>query len=136
MPPVEKAVLAFLYCMGLVLVMDIVTVRGPRWGRSYESFSSDTSIVSRLGQAYLEGLQNNTGTSIMVLGTAKHYLGVGAMDWGSSTNKNFFIDQGVTTINEATLRAVHLPPFKAAIDGGALSVMVGLNTWQGQKLSA
>lgn len=111
-------------------------VQDTRWGRSYESFSADTDIVNRLGQAYLEGLQNNTGTSTMVLGTAKHYLGLGAMDWNSSTNKDFFIDQGVTTINEEALRTVHLSPFQAVIDSGALSVMVGLNTWQSQKLSA
>ena len=111
-------------------------VQDHRWGRSYESFGADTENVSRLGQAYLEGLQDGPSMNITVLGTAKHYLGVGAMAWGSSTNKDFFIDQGATTIDEATLRAVHLQPFQAAIKSGAMSVMVGLNSWQGQKIAA
>ena len=111
-------------------------VKDSRWGRTYETFGSDTDTVTKLGQAYLKGLESSTSTPIAVIGTTKHYLGVGAMMWGSSTNKDFFIDQGVTTVNEATLRAVHLPPFQTAINNGVMSVMVGLNTWQGQKLAA
>ncbi|MDD2807858.1 MAG: glycoside hydrolase family 3 protein [Patescibacteria group bacterium] len=111
-------------------------VQDPRWGRTYESFGSNTKSVSQLGEAYIKGLQNSSSTNITVLGTVKHYLGVGAMVWGSSTNKNFFIDQGTTTIDEMTLRTVHLPPFQAAINSGAMSVMVGLNSWQGQKMAA
>ena len=106
--------------------LDVVT--DIRWGRTYESFGSDPNTVTELGKAYVEGLG--------VLATAKHYLGNGAMEWGSSQNISFAIDQGVTKIDEKTLRSVHLPPFKAAIEGGAKSVMVGLNTWEGQKISA
>jgi beta-glucosidase len=51
------------------------------------------------------------------------------MDWDSSLNKNFKIDQGVTVADETLLSEVYLPPFKAAVDAGALSVMAGLNTW-------
>ena len=99
-----------------------------RWGRTYESFGSDPNTVAELGKAYVEGLG--------VLATAKHYLGNGSMEWGSSNNINFAIDQGVTRIDEETLRSIHLPPFKAAVEDGAKSVMAGLNTWQGQKMSA
>jgi beta-glucosidase len=56
------------------------------------------------------------------------------MGWGTSLNKNFKIDQGVTVADEKTLRTVYLPPFKAAVDAGALSVMVGLNTWGDKRM--
>jgi beta-glucosidase len=103
-----------------------------RWGRVYESFGSDTATVSALGAAYMEGVSAG-GT---VIGTAKHFMGAGGMRWGTSSNKEFKIDQGTTEEDEATLRRVHLPPFKAAIDAGGASIMVGLNSWNGMKLSA
>jgi beta-glucosidase len=104
-----------------------------RWGRVYESFSSDTATVAELGRAYLEGIGDADDAAI---GTAKHYMGAGGMRWGTSINKDYRIDQGATEEDEATLRRVHLPPFKAAVEAGATSVMVGLNSWNGVKLSA
>jgi beta-glucosidase len=103
-----------------------------RWGRIYETFSDDPELVAKLGTAYLEGLQAPTGATneqIHVLGTLKHFVGLGGMGWNTSLNKNFKIDQGVTRADEELLRSVYLLPFIAAIDGGALSIMVGLNTW-------
>lgn len=103
-----------------------------RWGRTYEAFSDDPALVAKLGVAYLEGLQTNVASEqagVFVLGTLKHYLGLGAMGWNTSLNTNFKIDQGVTMANETLLRTVYLPPFSEAVKAGALSVMVGLNTW-------
>ena len=102
-----------------------------RWGRTYETFGADTDSVNALSAAYLTGLQS-TG----VLGTAKHYLGTGAMAWGSSTNPDFQMDQGAIPIDEATLRAVHLPPFVNAIQAGVGSIMVSHAAWDGVELSA
>lgn len=108
-----------------------------RWGRTYEAFSDDPELVSKLGVAYLHGLQNppkeKTG-SVFVLATPKHYLGLGGMKWNTSLNKNFKIDQGVTSVDETLLRSVYLPPFAETVDAGALSVMVGLNTWGDKKM--
>jgi beta-glucosidase len=107
-----------------------------RWGRVYEAFSDNPEIVSKLGVAYLNGLQVSPHSeNIFVLATPKHYLGLGGMGWGTSLNQNFKIDQGVTPLDETLLRTVYLPPFKEAVDAGALSMMVGLNTW-GDKRSA
>lgn len=106
-----------------------------RWGRVYETFSDDPALVSQLGVAYLSGLQIPSNTRfahderIAVLATTKHYLGLGGMQWGTSLNDAFTIDQGVTVADDEALRAIYLPPFRAAIDAGALSIMVGLNTW-------
>jgi beta-glucosidase len=58
------------------------------------------------------------------------------MTWGTSGNPDFKIDQGVTNVDEATLRALHLPPFVAAIKAGASSVMVSHTTWNGIELAA
>ena len=46
------------------------------------------------------------------------------------------IHQGNTCIDEATLRAIHLPPYQAAIDAGALNVMASYSTWDGLKMHA
>lgn len=101
-----------------------------RWGRTYEAFSDDPKLVGELGVAYLKGLQTNEESDgVYVLATPKHYLGLGAMQWGTSLNENFRIDQGVTVANEALLRSRYLPPFVESVDAGALSIMIGLNTW-------
>jgi beta-glucosidase len=69
-----------------------------------------------------------------VLGTAKHYVGDGGTAWGSSTTGDYEIDQGVTEVDEATLRAVHLPPYAALIEAGAQNVMISYSSWGGMKM--
>lgn len=105
--------------------------RDIRWGRVYESFGSDASTVSVLSAAFIRGLQSE-----MIAASAKHFLGSGSMVWGSSTNANYSIDQGLVLQNEKALSEEYLPPFKAAVDAGVLSVMVGLGSYGDSKLSA
>jgi len=105
-----------------------------RWGRVYETFSDDPTLVSKLGVAYLQGLQSSPDDTIKVLATLKHFVGLGGMGWDTSLNKNFKIDQGVTAADETILNEVYLPPFVAAIDAGALSIMAGLNTWGDERM--
>lgn len=110
-----------------------------RWGRTYETFSDDPTLVSKLGSAYLRGLQENqaeAGGTIAVLATPKHYLGAGSMVWNTSSNENFKIDQGTTPPDEEKLRRDYLPPFAEAVGSGAMSVMAGLNTWGDTKIAA
>ncbi len=108
-----------------------------RWGRSYESYSEQTDIVSKLGAAYIEGLQGESlADPQTILATAKHFVGDGGTVWGTSTTDNYKIDQGVTEVDEATLRAVHLPPYEAAIEAGAESVMISYSSWGGMKMHA
>ena len=105
--------------------------RDIRWGRVYEAFSDDPKLVESLGVSYLEGLQTNPvldSDEIFILATPKHYLGLGSMGWNTSLNKNFKVDQGVTLEDKELLRSHYLPPFSAAVDAGALSIMVGLNS--------
>ncbi len=104
-----------------------------RWGRTYEGYSENTDVVSELGAACVKGLQ---GDKLEVLATAKHYIGDGGTGWGTSTTDNYMLDQGVTRGDEANLRTLYLPPYKAAIDAGAMSVMVSFSSFGGMKMSA
>jgi beta-glucosidase len=112
-----------------------------RWGRTYEGFSEDTDLVSRLGVAQLKGLQNEHGVPDLghrrtVLGSVKHFVGDGGTTWGSNTTNDWSIDQGVAEVDEATLRAVHLPPYIATIKAGARNIMVSLSSWGGLRMHA
>jgi beta-glucosidase len=114
-----------------------------RWGRTYENFSENTDLVTEMGIASLNGLQSVDGTPdlsnpLAVLGTPKAFLGDGGTTWGTTPdnywNHGFGLDQGDTRVDEATLRALYLPPYKAAVDAGALSIMVSYSSWNGIKM--
>jgi len=124
-----------------------------RWGRTYEGFSQDYQIVKQLATAYIQGLQGESvGDSLSVLATPKHYVGDGGTIWGSSDRLfpvpegvslleinapwEFKIDQGDARLDEATLRAVHLAPYSAAIEAGAQVIMASFSSWNGVKLHA
>jgi beta-glucosidase len=100
----------------------VCVARNDRWGRTYESFGENPTLVSQLSTV-VTGLQDGTPR---VLATAKHYVGDGGTTGG--------VDQGNTQLSEAELRAVHLPPFRAAIQRGVGSVMISFSSWNGQKL--
>ena len=107
-----------------------------RWGRTYEGYGERPDLVTPLAIAYLEGLQGSDladGTS--VLATPKHFIGDGGTTWGSSTTPGS-IDQGVTEVDEETLRAVHLPPYVEAINDGAASIMASFSSWNDTKVHA
>src|SRR3990167_3783816 len=101
-----------------------------RWGKTYETFGSDTANVAQLGLAYLEGIQDPSNGYYNVLANPKHFLGGGDMEYGTYRNKKFKVEEGNITIDEKTLRQVHLVPFQKAIAGGARVVMVGNASWQ------
>ena len=100
----------------------VAVARDPRWGRTYESFGEDTDLVSAMGVAYTNGLQSRGGP-FTVLANAKHYLGDGGTKDG--------INQGDTSGDEATLRALFLPPYQAAVNAGVGSIMASYSSWQG-----
>ena len=116
-----------------------------RWGRSFEGFSEETAPVTKFSTAFMQGLQDGENR---VLACIKHYVGDGATSWGTpltydwlggnfqAPGDDYKLDQGDSLVDEATLRAVHLPPYKAAIEAGALSVMVSFSSWQGLKMHA
>ncbi|WP_090941254.1 glycoside hydrolase family 3 N-terminal domain-containing protein [Nonomuraea jiangxiensis] len=91
--------------------------RDDRWGRAYESFGEDPALVTRMA-TIIDGLQQNG-----VLATAKHYVGDGGTAYGSSTNGDFTIDQGITRTSREELEAIHLAPFTEAVKRGVATVM-------------
>jgi beta-glucosidase len=102
----------------------LCVARNDRWGRTYESFGENPEIATSM-TTVITGLQDGPAP---VLATAKHYVGDGGTTGG--------VDQGDTQISEAELRAVHLPPFKAAVDRGVGSVMISFSSWNGLKMHA
>ncbi len=108
-----------------------------RWGRTYETYSENTALVSRLSNALIRGLQGQKlSDPNSVLATPKHFIGDGGTKWGTSKTENYMLDQGVTDVDEQTLRAIHLPPYVEAIKNGAKSIMVSFSSWGGMKMSA
>ncbi|MEU6219150.1 glycoside hydrolase family 3 N-terminal domain-containing protein [Streptomyces sp. NPDC047022] len=101
--------------------------RDERWGRSYESFGEDPALVQSM-ETVIQGLQGRSdgrdlSRNDKVLATAKHFVGDGGTEYGSSTTGSYTIDQGVTKVTRQQLEAVHIAPFRTAVDRGIGSVM-------------
>jgi beta-glucosidase len=108
----------------------VAVVQDLRWGRTYESFGENPELVSQLGVAYTLGLQAEG-----VAATAKHFIADGGTDFNA--NNGYPIDQGNVSVNEATIRDIHLPPYVALIDeADVLSVMVSFSSINGKKMHA
>ena len=108
-----------------------------RWGRTYEGYGEDPARVSQLASAFITGLQGpDLAATDAAAATAKHFLGDGGTAFGSSTTDGYLLDQGVTEVDEATLRAVHLPPYEAAIRAGARIVMASFSSTTTGKVHA
>jgi beta-glucosidase len=107
----------------------IAVPQDERWGRTYEGFGESPQLVSELGAAAVRGFQGpDMSYPAHVLASPKHFLADGGTKGGK--------DQGNAEIDEATLRAVHLPGYIAAIKAGAGNVMVSYSSWNGVKMHA
>lgn len=104
----------------------LCVARNDRWGRTYESFGERPDLVSSMA-TIITGLQGTSlAASGSVLATAKHFVGDGGTTGG--------VDQGNTQLSEADLRAIHLPPFQAAVQRGVGAVMISFSSWNGVKM--
>ncbi|MBT3254140.1 MAG: beta-glucosidase [Candidatus Marinimicrobia bacterium] len=111
----------------------VANSRDERWGRAYESYGEDPALLAALGQAQVEGYQGaSLSDADAIVACTKHYIGDGAPTW--TTGKNGKIDRGDAQISEDELRALHLPPYQAAIQGGTATIMASYNSWNGEKL--
>jgi len=107
----------------------VCVARDSRWGRTYESYGEDPGLAIEYAGPVVEGLQGeDLAASTSVLATAKHFVGDGGTGFGTSTTENYLLDQGVTALTEDELRAIHLGPFKAAVDAGVGSVMASFSS--------
>ena len=103
---------------------NIDVLRDPRWGRVGETFGEDPFMVGNMGAAMIQGFQQGdfTGTQ-KVIACAKHLLG-----GGESING---LNAAPADISLRTLREVHFPPYKKAIDAGVYSIMAAHNELNG-----
>ena len=103
--------------------------RDARWGRITEGAGEDPYLGSEMAAAYVRGYQ---GTRLdapdSLAATAKHFVGYGAAEGGR--------DYNTTEISEHTLRQIYLPPFRAAVDAGAATIMSAFNSLNGIPTSA
>ncbi|MFH0173091.1 glycoside hydrolase family 3 protein [Streptomyces cacaoi] len=105
----------------------LCVTRDERWGRSYEAYGEDPALVQAM-ETVIQGLQGRASGADLkdddkVLATAKHFVGDGGTAYGSSTTGSYTIDQGVTKVTRQELEAVHLAPFRTAVDRGVGTVM-------------
>ena len=96
--------------------------RDPRWGRVAEGYGEDTYLASVMGAATVRGYQGNDSI-VRMAACVKHFAGYSASEGGRDYNS--------TWIPEVQLRETYLPPFKAAIDAGSLSIMCTFNDLNG-----
>ena len=103
---------------------NIDILRDPRWGRVGETLGEDPFMVGNMGASMINGFQQDdfTGTQ-KVIACAKHLIG-----GGESING---LNAAPADISIRTLREVHLPPYKKAIDAGVYSVMAAHNELNG-----
>jgi beta-glucosidase len=103
---------------------NIDILRDPRWGRVGETLGEDPFMVGNMGAAMIHGFQQGdfTGTQ-KVIACAKHLIG-----GGESING---LNAAPADISMRTLREVHLPPYKKAIDAGLYSIMAAHNEING-----
>lgn len=91
----------------------------PRFPRQWESFGEDPYLIAELGKQMIHGYQgtdNNIGNPFKVAASIKHFLGYQVPISGK--------DRTPAIISDQALREYHLPPFKAAIDAGAKTIMI------------
>lgn len=120
-----------------------VTVpRDERWGRTYEGFSEDPSIVAELGEAAVRGLQgSNLSNPLSVLACAKHYMGDGGTTFGTGLmapqvpGGRYPLDRGDTRGDEQALRRIHMAGYLTAIKAGVGTIMPSYSSWNGELMS-
>lgn len=94
--------------------------RDPRWGRIAEGSGEDPHLGSVMGAARVKGFQGDDLLQFgSLLACAKHFAAYGGAEAGR--------DYNTVDMSERTLREVFLPPYKAAIDAGAWTLMSAFN---------
>jgi len=103
--------------------------RDPRWGRVSEGAGEDTWLGSQVARAMVKGYQGNDLANYNnVMACVKHFALYGAVEAGR--------DYNVVDMSEHKMFETYLPPYKAAIDAGAASVMSSFNEINGVPATA
>ena len=92
--------------------------RVPLWGRNFEGYGEDPYLASRMGVAYIKGVQGEG-----VIATVKHF---------AANNEEFERHRIDAAIDERALQEIYFPAFKAAVqEAGVWSVMSAYNKVNG-----
>jgi beta-glucosidase len=103
-------------------VLDLA--RDPRWSRVEETMGEDPCLTGTLGSAMVEGLGGGDLTKpFATIATLKHFLAYAVPEGGQNG--------AAASVGPRELRAMFLPPFKQAVDAGALSIMTSYNSIDG-----
>lgn len=103
--------------------------RDARWGRMTEGSGEDPFLGAAIARAYVKGYQGaRLDAPDSIAACPKHFVGYGAAEGGRDYNS--------VEISEHTLRQFYLPPFQAAVDAGAATLMSAFNSLNGVPASA
>jgi len=97
--------------------------REPRWGRVAEGSGEDTWLGSKIAAAKVKGYQGDLSKTDNILACVKHFALYGAIQAGR--------DYNTVDMSRREMFQTYLPPYKAAIDAGAASVMTSFNEVDG-----
>lgn len=102
--------------------------RDPRWGRGHETYGEDPELISRLGVAFIKGLQGD-GEHLKTAACAKHF----AVHSGPEEKRHYFDAK----TDMKTLWETYLPAFEACVrEGNVESVMGAYNRTNGEPCCA
>lgn len=103
--------------------------RDPRWGRVMEGSGEDPYLGSLIAHAMVKGYQgDNLSDETSMMACVKHFALYGAAEAGR--------DYNTTDMSRQTMHQYYLPPYKAAIDAGAGSIMTSFNDIEGIPVTA
>lgn len=103
--------------------------RDPRWGRVMEGSGEDPYLGSLMAAARVRGYQGkDLSANNTILACVKHYAAYGGAEGGR--------DYNTVDLSERNLREFYLPPYKAAVEAGAGSLMASFNEIGGVPSSA
>ena len=99
----------------------------PRWGRIGGTHGEDPYLSARVGAARVRGFQGRTLKELTdgehIIACPKHFVGYSSLQGGKDYRHKDF--------SRRELLETHLPPFKAAVDSGALSMMNAYTACEG-----
>jgi beta-glucosidase len=102
--------------------------RDPRWGRIAEGNGEDPYLGSQIAKAMVKGYQRDLSGKTDIMACVKHYALYGAAEAGR--------DYNTTDMSPVRMFNEYLPPYKAAVDAGAGSLMASFNDVNGIPASA
>ncbi len=94
------------------------------WGRVYEGYTEDRDFTTAATIASVRGHQGDSlALRNTIAATAKHFIADGATEGG--------VEGGNAVMSDEEMRETYLPPYRAAVDEGIASIMVGFNSYNG-----